>query len=105
MPAPQSILRPAPRCLALPCAVAGDFLACGSESGELFVYYRALSKPVAQQAFGPLGEAGGGETGGHDRDKPFISAVCWRPGTQTLLAANSHGAIKVFSLTGSGQVY
>jgi hypothetical protein len=34
-------------------------------------------------------------------DKAFISAVCWRPGAQTLLAANSMGTVKVFSLTGS----
>jgi hypothetical protein len=27
--------------------------------------------------------------------------VCWRPGAQTLLAANSLGTVKVFSLTGS----
>jgi hypothetical protein len=34
-------------------------------------------------------------------DKAFISAVCWRPGAQTLLAANNMGTVKVFSLTGS----
>lgn len=35
-----------------PPAVDGDFLACGSETAQLFVYYKALSKPVAQQSFG-----------------------------------------------------
>ena len=135
-------------------AVDGDFLACGSESSELYVYYKALSKPVAQQAFAALGEVGSAlesQVGGRwakggglfwctgravlllvwwsgccalslccppDRllphslsawpampapqsDKAFISAVCWRPGAQTLLAANSMGTVKVFSLTGS----
>ena len=31
------------------CAVEGDFLACGSESNEVYVYYKALSKPIAHQ--------------------------------------------------------
>ena len=29
----------------------------------------------------------------------FISAVCWKPQAQTLLAANSQGCIKVMQLT------
>ena len=35
-------------------------------------------------------------------DRAFISAVCWRPGAHTLLAASSQGTVKVFSLTSSG---
>lgn len=135
-----------------------DFLACGSETSELFVYYKALSKPVAQQSFSAHGEdgteaqvpgqAGGAGAGARARpcaraqpmlpfvrrkhalllrrivahpwvaaprshvppglspspmqsDKGFISAVCWRPRAHTLLAANSQGTVKIFSLTGS----
>ncbi|PSC71525.1 E3 ubiquitin-ligase COP1-like isoform X3 [Micractinium conductrix] len=77
-------------------AVDGDFLACGSETAQLFVYYKALSKPVAQQSFGAHDDGAEAQS-----DKGFISAVCWRPGAQTLLAANSQGAVKVYSLTGS----
>ena len=54
---------PCPPDLACVCrAVDGDFLACGSETSELYVYYKALSKPVAQQAFNALGDEsmGGG---------------------------------------------
>ncbi|KAL4457892.1 hypothetical protein ABPG75_012757 [Micractinium tetrahymenae] len=78
-------------------AVDGDFLACGSETSELFVYYKSLSKPVAQQSFSAHGEDGADS----QSDKGFISAVCWRPGAHTLLAANSQGTVKIFSLTGS----
>lgn len=89
----------------------GDFLACGSETCDLHVYYKALSKPVAQQAFAGGGADDSSAVGGrrghhgeeaHSSDKAFISAVCWRPGAHTLLAANSQGTIKVFQLTGSG---
>ncbi len=38
-----------PNQLLLHCAVEGDFLACGSESNEVYVYYKALSKPIAHQ--------------------------------------------------------
>ncbi|KAL4424991.1 hypothetical protein ABPG77_002876 [Micractinium sp. CCAP 211/92] len=78
-------------------AVEDDFLACGSETSELFVYYKSLSKPVAQQSFSAHGEDGADS----QSDKGFISAVCWRPRAHTLLAANSQGTVKIFSLTGS----
>jgi hypothetical protein len=42
--------------------VDGDFLACGSETSDLYVYYRALSKPVAQQAFTTAADLGDGDT-------------------------------------------
>ena len=29
----------------------GDFLACGSETNDVFVYHKALSKPVAHESF------------------------------------------------------
>jgi E3 ubiquitin-protein ligase RFWD2 len=86
----------------------GDFLACGSESNEAFVYYRALSKPIARQGFGPMVAEGGGEVGQTRGSAPegdrstFISAVCWRPNTQELLVANSLGTVRVMQLTGNG---
>lgn len=108
-------------------ALSGQFLACGSESDEAFVYYKSLSKPVARQKFSQAvedagngnGAMGGGSVvggggiraaaagGGAGRrsagatgavDKSFISAVCWKPGTQILAVANSQGTIKLMEL-------
>lgn len=60
---------------------------------QVFVYYRALAKPIAKRLFSPHG-------GGNPSDgAQFISAVCWKPQAQTLLAANSQGCIKVMHLT------
>ncbi len=60
---------------------------------QVFVYYRALAKPIAKRLFSPHG-------GGNPSDgAQFISAVCWKPQAQTLLAANSQGCIKVMQLT------
>lgn len=36
------------------------------------------------------------------RGQEFVSAVCWRPGTRTLVAASSQGAIKLMALTDDG---
>lgn len=69
-----------------------DFLACGSETNELFVYHRQISSPAMSQLFTAPGEAG------WDNANLFISAVCWRPGTSSLLAANSTGGIKAFTM-------
>lgn len=92
--------------------VEGDFIACGSETNEAFVYFKPLSKPVARLAFGDGGllgpgvghgggeDAGGGGGGGDD--KTFISAVCWRPGGEELLVADSQGTVRLLQLTGSG---
>jgi E3 ubiquitin-protein ligase RFWD2 len=86
-------------------AANGDFLACGSESNEAFVYYRALSKPIARQGFSPSTPADGATAGAvrsSELDKSaFISAVCWRPKVQELLVANSQGTVRVMELTGA----
>lgn len=91
-------------------AVEGEFLGCGSETNEAFVYFKPLSKPVARLGFGdgvPFGGGGagggeGGEGGGAGEDKTFVSAVCWRPGGQELLVADSQGTVRVLQVTGSG---
>lgn len=90
-----------------PAAVDGDFLACGSETGDIYVYYKALSKPVAAQAFAAGEDAFGGVAGSAaaHAERAFISAVCWRPAAHTLLAASSQGVVKVYQLTGSGQAH
>jgi len=80
-------------------ATDGDYVACGSENNNLYVYYKELSKPILTHPFG-------GETPGvNDRDRvetdtggDFVSAVCWKKSTNVILAANSQGTIKVLEL-------
>lgn len=87
-------------------AVEGDFLACGSETNEAFVFFKPLSKAIARLRFGDSPSLfGGGATGDvHSAgdEKAFVSAVCWRPGGQELLVADSQGTLRVLKLSGSG---
>ncbi|XP_042478427.1 E3 ubiquitin-protein ligase COP1-like [Macadamia integrifolia] len=74
--------------------VNSEYIACGSETNEVFVYHKAISKPAAWHRFGasevddPDDEAG----------SYFISAVCWKSDSATVLTANSQGTIKVLVL-------
>ncbi|EFJ35654.1 hypothetical protein SELMODRAFT_141846 [Selaginella moellendorffii] len=61
-----------------------DYVTCGSETNEVFVYHKAISRPATRHRFGSL-----------DDSLHFISAVCWKSDSPTLLAANSQGTIKV----------
>lgn len=67
---------------------------------QVYVYYKSMSRPIAQQDFSanPVGAGAATPSGGPDASQ-FISAVCWKPHTNTLLAANSSGVVKVCSLT------
>ncbi len=75
-----------------------EFLACGSETNEVYVYFKALSAPIAKASFGGEEEVvgGNGDAGGAVH---FISAVRWQPGTRMLVAANSQGLVKLMKLT------
>ncbi|KAE8664452.1 E3 ubiquitin-protein ligase COP1 [Hibiscus syriacus] len=70
-----------------------DYIACGSETNEVFVYHKAISKPAARYSFGSDMADADEEAGSY-----FISAVCWKSDSQTMLAANSRGTIKVLVL-------
>lgn len=73
-------------------AVRDDFIACGSETHEVCMYYKPLSKPITRIAL-PY-------TGADIREKPFISAVSWHPTRKELLAATSQGSAFILSLEG-----
>lgn len=78
-------------------SVDGDFMACGSETNEVYVYYKAMSKPVCRRFFSTAAEVANSS---HNQDpSQFISAVCWKPHSQILLSANSQGTIKLMQLT------
>ncbi|KAL0301761.1 UNVERIFIED_CONTAM: E3 ubiquitin-protein ligase COP1 [Sesamum radiatum] len=71
-----------------------EFLACGSETNEVFVYHKAISKPATWHKFGSPDV----EDSEEDAGSYFISAVCWKSESPTMLAANSRGTIKVLVL-------
>ncbi|CAM8908657.1 unnamed protein product [Rhodiola kirilowii] len=71
-----------------------EFIACGSETNEAFVYHKAISKPAAHHKFSSANP----EESVEDSGSYFISAVCWKSNSPTMLAANSQGTIKVMVL-------
>ncbi|XP_009626943.2 E3 ubiquitin-protein ligase COP1 isoform X1 [Nicotiana tabacum] len=74
--------------------VNSEYLACGSETNEVFVYHKAISKPAAWHKFGSDDQNDPDE----DMGSYFISAVCWKRDSPTILTANSQGTIKVLVL-------
>ncbi|KAI9385105.1 hypothetical protein POPTR_011G021700v4 [Populus trichocarpa] len=73
--------------------VNSEYIACGSETNEVFVYHKAISKPAASHRFST-----DLENGGDDARSYFTSAVCWKSDSPTMLTANSQGTIKVLVL-------
>ena len=64
---------------------------------QVYVYYKAMSKPVCRRFFSTPAEVANSS---HNQDpSQFISAVCWKPHSQILLSANSQGTIKLMQLT------
>ncbi|KAF6159172.1 hypothetical protein GIB67_032789 [Kingdonia uniflora] len=74
--------------------VNSEYIACGSETNEVFVYHKAISKPAAWHKFGSLNV----DDTDDDAASYFISAVCWKSDSPTMLTANSQGTIKVLVL-------
>lgn len=74
--------------------VNSEYIACGSETNEVFVYHKEISKPVTRHRFGSpdLDDAE------DEAVSYFISAVCWKRDSPTMLTANSQGTIKVLVL-------
>lgn len=78
-------------------ATDGDFVACGSESNSLYVYYKGLSSHVLTFRFDTMKSII--EKDRKDEDSTeFVSAVCWRMGSNVVVCANSQGTIKILEL-------
>ncbi|KAJ1832744.1 hypothetical protein LPJ63_003283 [Coemansia sp. RSA 2711] len=75
----------------------GDWIACGSENNTMYAYYRNLSHPAVTHRFGNCNPVTGAEQA-EDDPSLFVSAVCWKNKTNTLLSANSQGIIKVLEM-------
>lgn len=74
----------------------GGYIACGSETNEVFVYHRSLPMPMLSHKLGCADPISGQEV--EDVGGQFVSSVCWRGTSQTLVVANSLGNIKVLEM-------
>ncbi|MFS7933975.1 putative transcription factor WD40-like family [Helianthus anomalus] len=77
-------------------SVNNEYIACRSESNEVFVIDMIrlnLSRPAAWRRLSSETNEGEEEAGSY-----FISTVCWKSDSPTMLTANSEGTIKVLVL-------
>lgn len=77
-------------------SVADGYIACGSETNEVFSYYKSLPMPIASHKFGSIDPISGKET--EEDNGLFVSSVCWKGNSDMLVAANSNGCIKVLQM-------
>ncbi|KAG4386285.1 hypothetical protein AAZX31_11G018300 [Glycine max] len=77
-------------------SVADGYIACGSETNEIYTYYRSLPMPITSHKFGSIDPISGKDT--DDDNGQFVSSVCWRGKSDMLIAANSSGCVKVLQM-------
>ncbi|KAK1438493.1 hypothetical protein QVD17_04302 [Tagetes erecta] len=77
-------------------SVADGYIACGSETNEVFAYYRSLPMPITSHKFGSIDPISGKET--ENESNHFVSSVCWRQKSDMVIAANSNGCLKLLQL-------
>ncbi|XP_050386374.1 protein SUPPRESSOR OF PHYA-105 1 [Argentina anserina] len=75
-------------------SVFDDYIACGSETNEVYNYHKSVPIPITSHKFDfdhiPTSEFG--DSG------PYVSSVCWRRKSSTLVAANSSGTMKLLHI-------
>ncbi|XP_065862090.1 protein SPA1-RELATED 3-like isoform X2 [Euphorbia lathyris] len=76
-------------------SVADGYIATGSETNEVFIYHKAFPMPALSFKFNSTDSLSGNEP---DDTTQFISSVCWRGQSSTLVAANSTGNIKILEM-------
>ncbi|KAL9242916.1 hypothetical protein vseg_016873 [Gypsophila vaccaria] len=77
-------------------SVSDGYIACGSETNEVYTYYKSLPMPITSHKFGSIDPISGKET--DDENGQFVSNVCWKGKSNMLVAANSSGCIKVLQM-------
>ncbi|XP_008791457.2 protein SPA1-RELATED 4-like isoform X2 [Phoenix dactylifera] len=77
-------------------SVSDGYIACGSETNEVYAYYKTFSMPITSHEFGSIDPMTGQETS--DDNGQFVSSVCWRGKSNMVVAANSSGSIKVLQM-------
>ncbi|KAG8477478.1 hypothetical protein CXB51_030786 [Gossypium anomalum] len=81
--------------------VLDGYIACGSETNEVYCYYRSLPMPITSYKFGSVDPISGHQTS--DENGQFVSSVCWRQKSNMLVAANSTGSIELLKLRLKGK--
>ncbi|KAF5814838.1 putative transcription factor WD40-like family [Helianthus annuus] len=76
-------------------SVSDGYIATGSETNEVFVYHKAFPMPALSYKFNSTDPLSGDEV---DDAEQFVSSVCWRNQSSTLVAANSMGDIKLLEM-------
>ncbi|XP_020099158.1 protein SPA1-RELATED 3 isoform X2 [Ananas comosus] len=76
-------------------SISDGYIATGSETNEVFVYHRAFPMPVLSYKFNVTDPLSGEEV---DDPSQFVSCVCWRGQSSTLVGANSSGNIKLLEM-------
>ncbi|KAL0324229.1 UNVERIFIED_CONTAM: protein SPA1-RELATED 2 [Sesamum calycinum] len=77
-------------------STADGYITCGSETNEVFAYYKSLPMPITAHTFGSIDPITGKET--EDDNGQFVSSVCWRRKSNMVVAANSSGCIKLLQM-------
>lgn len=72
------------------------YIACGSETNEVYCYYRSLPMPITSHKFGCVDPVSGNEI--VDGSGQFVSSVCWRQKSNMVVAASSSGNMKVLRM-------
>ncbi|CAJ1950360.1 unnamed protein product [Sphenostylis stenocarpa] len=78
-------------------SVLDGYIACGSESNEVYCYYKSLPVPIATHKFESIDPILGHLNSG-DNYGQFVSSVCWRKKSNMLVAANSVGIVKLLQM-------
>eukprot|EP00250_Pteridium_aquilinum_P021219 c25059_g1_i3 orf=1096-4158(-) len=73
-----------------------SYIACGSETNEVFVYHKSLPVAMLSHKFKNADPISGQEL--DDVGDQFVSSVCWRKKSQVLVTANSVGNIQVLEM-------
>ncbi|KAK1439601.1 hypothetical protein QVD17_05421 [Tagetes erecta] len=76
-------------------SVCDGYIATGSETNEVVVYHKAFPMPALSYKFKTTDPVSGDDLGDSDQ---FVSSVCWRVQSSTLVAANSMGDIKLLEM-------
>ncbi|KAM3684746.1 hypothetical protein ACB098_11G069000 [Castanea mollissima] len=77
-------------------SVLDGYIVCGSETNEVYSYYRSLPMPITSYKFGSTDPVSGNDIG--DDKGQFVSSVCWGKKSNVVVAANSSGSMKLLQM-------
>ena len=78
-------------------ATDGEYVACGSENNALYMYYKELPKKLFSFRFDQRRLLLDYDQKDEETND-FVSAVCWRKGSDIVAAGNSQGVIKILQM-------